>query len=420
MEQLLFAPGIQVERRAYIWNLISSVVFSIQSALFLLVITRAGGPAEAGVFLILFTTAQTLNALGNYSIREFQVSDLREEYPFSSYYTTRWITCLCMAAAAAGYGIIRGVGGNGLAALAGLVAYRFIECMEDVYHGDVQRAGRFDVASVCMSLRIILSTAAFCLCYIISKSLPLSAAVLAVSSLVCYTLLIRPIRRHFPDLKPGRSFDLVPKLLKTCFPLFAGTFLYSYLINAPRYAIDALLTEDAQTIYGVLFLPVLVVNVLSTFIYRPQLVTLSRLWNEGDLSAFRKKIIGQLGLVAGLTGLIVLGGALIGLRLLEIIYGVALEAYRSPFLLLLLFGGFAASAFYLNTLLTVMRKQGWILLAYGAALVMSLLTTNALVKNRGIAGAGLAYGVIMGSLLLFDVCAVIFQIRRRARTQDPG
>lgn len=103
IHRLLFEGQINIQRRTYVWNMLSSMFYSVQSALFLLVATRVTGEAEAGSFIILFTVAQTLNTVGNYNIRDFQVSDVREEYGFPVYLTTRLITCAVMLALAMAY-----------------------------------------------------------------------------------------------------------------------------------------------------------------------------------------------------------------------------------------------------------------------------------------------------------------------------
>jgi len=62
-----------------------------------------------------------------------------------------------------------------------------------------------------------------------------------------------------------------------------------------------------------------------------------------------------------------------------------------------------------------MRKQHFILIGYGSAFLVHLLATAALVKSHGIAGAGLAYGAIMGFLFLFDATAVTVLARKAAK-----
>ena len=412
LHRLLFEGRINISRRAYIWNLVSSITFSIQSALFLLVLTRMGGEREAGAFIILFTVAQTLYAVGTYNIRDFQVSDIHEEYRFPAYYTTRIITCTAMLLLAVAYSMWKRLDGARATTLMALVGYRFIECVEDVYHGDVHRAGRFDVTSICMSLRIVLSSVAFCVGYIIFRSQVTAALLLIAVSALVFLATSTVIKREYAHLRPSCDLRQVKDLLVYCFPLFVGTFLYSYLINAPKYAIDDLLSADVQTIYNILFMPVFVVNILSTFIYKPLIVRMSELWDRREISAFVREMARQIAIVLGLTAAIVLGGHLIGLRLLEIMYGVPIMQYRATFLMLLGFGGCAAVAFYLNTMITVIRKQFFILAGYGSALLIHFGLTNRLVSGFGLRGAAFSYGVIVSYLMLFYFAVMIVQCAR--------
>lgn len=412
LHKLLFEGKINIQRRAYIWNIVSSVMFSMQSAVFLLVLTRVGGEREAGAFIILFTVAQTLNTVGNYSIRDFQVSDIREEYSFASYYTTRIITCAAMVLLACSYALWKGLDGRRFVVLMSLVGYRLVEGVEDVYHGDVQRAGRFDVAAICVALRVILSSLAFCIAYLVFRDQAIASLLLVGVCALMYFVSIGIIKGEYRHLVPSIHFGQVKNLLVFCFPLFFGTFLYSYLINAPKYAIDALLGADVQTIYNVLFMPVFVVNILSTFIYKPLIVRMSELWDRRDIPTFIREMARQIGIVAALTSLIVLGGHVIGLRLLELIYGVPIMQYRPIFLMLLAFGGCAAIAFYLNTMITVIRKQFFILAGYGSALILHFFLTNRLVGAYGLRGAALSYGTIVCYLMLFYLTVMIVQCVR--------
>lgn len=414
----LFTSPEHVERRAYLWNFASSITFSFQSALFLLIATRAGGETEAGAFIILFTTAQMLNAIGNFSVRSFQVSDLKGEYSFSTYYTTRCITCFAMVLAAAGYCLQKGTDYVDTIVMGCLVGYRLIECIEDVSHGMLQRMGRFDVSSICMTARITASSIAFCVVFALTGSrLWASVSLLAVSAVI-YAVLIAEVRREYPaELARRPEFRQIHRLLFACAPLFIGAFLYSYLINAPKYAIDALLTPKDQTVYNILFAPVFVINMLSLFIYRPLTVRITEKWINAPLRDFLK-ITGQILLmIAGVTVLVLIGGELIGLRLLEIIYGVTLESRREMFLWLLVFGGVTSVFCFVELLLTVMRKQFFTLVSYSIGFVFHLIFTRRLILARGIEGAGFAYGVIVLAILVTDTCGFAWFLCRRRRRE---
>lgn len=414
LHSLLFEGNINISRRTYIWNLASSITFSIQSAVFLLIVTRASGSDVAGVFILLFTVGQTLNAIGNYSLRDFQVSDIREQFSFPAYYTFRILTVLAMLLSAGVYALLRGLDFSSCFILFSLVGYRAVECIEDVSHGHVQRLGRFDVTSICMTIRIVLASAAFCIAAGLTGNPVVAAALLLITSILIYIPLISMLRREFPSLKPSWELKPVARLTWAGFPIFIGAFLYSYLINAPKYAIDALLSAGDQTIYNILFMPVFVINMLSLFIYKPLIVRMSHLWEESNIRGFAKEMIKQSAIILGLTGIVVFGGAIIGLKLLEIIYGVSLETCRGVFLRLLAFGGISAIAYYLNTLITILRKQYYIVFSYGFAFVINLLFTNRLIQNQGIAGAAWAYGLIVGAIFIFDLFVVCIEMYRKA------
>ncbi len=416
LHRMLFEGKKDIVKRTYVWNLVSSLLFSAQSAVFLLVAKRVSGETDAGAFIILFTVAQMLTSLGNYNIRDYQVSDIHEEYSFGTYYTARLTTECVMMLAAVLYAVFKKLDTQGIIVLLCLVAYRFVEGVEDVYHGVVHRKGRFDVASICMSMRMIVSSTVFIAAYIISKNQVTASVLLFCSSAVVYLFTIRVIKAQYPELKVRLSFDGVVRLLTVCFPIFIGAFLYSYLINAPKYAIDSFMPKNIQTVYNILFMPIFVVNILSMFIYKPIIVRLSNLWSEGDMRGFFAQMIKQCVLIAVLDLIMIAGGYVIGLKLLGIIYAADLSEYMGIFCLLLLFGGVTAIGYYLNVLITIMRKQYYIILGYGTAFAVSLFSTGRLVKAYGINGAAYAYGVIACTIMIIYMAAICFETARKKRT----
>ena len=61
----------------------------------------------------------------------------------------------------------------------------------------------------------------------------------------------------------------VKKILIQCFPLFVGLFLQFYIGNAPKYAIDAILSDNYQAIYGFIAMPVFIISLLNSMIFNP-------------------------------------------------------------------------------------------------------------------------------------------------------
>lgn len=422
LHRILFGNKDNLTRRIYFWNLCAGMLISCQSAVLLLVIKRAGGDFAAGVFVILYTLPQMLVSLGGYSMRDFQVSDVKEEYHFRDYYTTRVITSVIMLLACIGYGLIRNLPGDRMLILMLLAGYRIVECMEDVFHGEYQKRGRLDVAALSVSLRVFLATVAFCVIYGISTDLALSSCGMTAVSLVVFVLCNHTILRDYDDVKRGWSLKYVAKLLAVCFPLFLGAILYSYLVNAPKYSIDRILGEEPQTIFNILFMPVFITNALCLPIAKPIVTQMGVWWNEGNRARFTKAALRQGLVIVAINLVIMAGGYFVGCPVLGIIYHADLTEYPLVLTAFLAYGGFAALASYLAIVLTVMRKQWFIIAGYLTGLVVSMVVTDYMVKEKGIPGAGYAYGIVLGTVfvtLLILTAIGILMKPANATEQDP-
>ena len=133
-------------RKSALWNLISSVEYSLQSAVLMLIVTRAGGLYDAGVFTIAYTLTQMMATIGSYGMRSFQVSDIKNEYSFGSYLSSRVLSILAMIVICMSYGFYQGYDGQKLFIIAMLCGYRIVDDLEDVFHGEMQKDMRLDTA----------------------------------------------------------------------------------------------------------------------------------------------------------------------------------------------------------------------------------------------------------------------------------
>ena len=416
IDRFLFGNDQNISRRTYIWNLCSSMIYSIQSAILLLIVTRAGGLVEAGVFTIIYTFTQMLASLGSYSMRNYQVSDIKKEYQFSQYYTSRLVTCVIMVLVCIIFAVYKHNGAEYFLVVLCFSFYRFTDGIEDVYHGEVQKSGRLDAASVAQTIRITLSIVAFSACYICTKNLLLSSCVLMILSLLLMCYFNNKLKKRFCDIVPKINFDGVIRLLFSCFPIFLGAIMYNYLVNAPKYSIDRNLGEEVQTVFNILFTPVFVINILSIFIFKPMVKKMGEWWNERKIRIFTVLVRKQTLIIIGLTAGVVICGYFLGCPVLSLVYGVKLKGYEIYFAELLMFGGVSALSTFYSVILTVMRKQYFIIFGYAIALCTNIIFTDKMVKDVGIKGAGYAYGLIMGSVLaFFAVCVISIVILNRRK-----
>lgn len=412
IKKWLFGNEKNIMRNSAVWNLISSVEYSLQSAILMMVITRTNGLFDAGVFMIAYTVTQMMATIGSYGMRSFQASDIKNEYSFSTYFTSRIVSVAAMVVICMSYSVMQGYDGKRMVIIAVLCGYRLIEDVEDVFQGEMQKNMRLDVASKIVAVRIFIATAAFGITYLVTNNLVIASLTLTITAGVIALFLNMLVAGSFKDISLKLNKNNVIKLLWVCLPICVGGFLYNYLVNAPKYAIDRNLSEELQTIFNILFMPIFVINMLSSFIFKPLIVKMGIMWNENKKAEFVKLVLKQVAVILGITVVIILGGYIIGLDILGWLYKADLESYRVLFAVLILFGGFAAMVAFLVVILTIIRQQKFIIIAYGTAVVIDWIIMDRIVINHGIWGAGIVYGIAMGIVMAILLSVLIVTILR--------
>lgn len=411
----LFGNEKSLARNTAIWNFISSVEYSLQSAILMMVITRINGLFDAGVFLIAYSVTQMMTTIGNYGMRSFQASDVKEEFSFKTYLSSRIVSVVAMVIICMSYSFLQHYDVQRLTIIVVLCGYRLVECVEDIFHGEMQRSLRLDVASKIWGIRIFLDTVTFFIAYVLTKDLLIASVSMFCSALLVSLVLNSCACKLFDKVVISLKWDNTLKLLWECLPVCIGGFLYTYLVNAPKYAIDRNMSEEMQTIFNILFMPVFVINMLSMFVYKPLIAKMGIQWTNHKQKELIRTLLTQVGVILAITIIVIVGGVVIGLDILGLLYGVKLSSYKGMFALLLLFGGFAALAAFFVVGLTVTRKQQYVLVAYLVALLVVLVSIDRLVIQYGLLGASISYGLGMGIVMFILGTALVITIIREQK-----
>ena len=123
-------------------------------------------------------------------------------------------------------------------------------------------------------------------------------------------------------------------------------------------------------------------------------------------------VLACLAVIAGCGVCVVLGGHLIGRRLLELLYGVDLSAYKPHFIVLLIGGSVSAGVYMLYNILIAIRHGGCIKIVYGIVAAVSIAVVRPMIAQGGMMGAALNY-LLSCSLLLLSFGAILLAICRR-------
>lgn len=417
----------------YIWNAIGGMLNAGQSVFVLIIVTRVCGLEAAGLYSIAFATGNLFMYLGNYGVRNYQVSDVDEKFSFRSYVLHRLLTValmLLVAAVYCTYSLLRGAYSPAKTmTVAAMCLLKAIDCLEEVLEGRLHQRGRLDLAGKMMTVRLLISIGGMLAVLVATRNLLTATNAAIILAAAAVILMAAACRRTLLPLQPAPELvadvgnaGAAPAaatsaavsaarrgalrdaavLMRVCFPVCAANFLSFYLINAPKYAIDAAMSETAQAQYNFIAMPVFVIQLLGMFVYQPVLVRMTLSWNRADKKGFLRdflRITAGLLIIAALC----LGGAyVLGIPVLSALYATDLSALKPELLLILTGGVFLAMNGFYSAVLTLMREQNRIPVMYLAGAVLSLILTPRFVGISGIMGAVISFVLIMAI-----VCALL-------------
>jgi len=402
-------------KKNYIWNTLSSLMNAASSVLMLAVVTRTAGAVAGGVFSLAYAVAQQFIVVGQFEVRLYQVTDTKEVYPFGVYLATRIITTTLMIVGIFLFALqSQGISYEG--ALYTLIAsLRIFDVVEDVFHGMFQQRGRLDIAGRAFFFRILTTVISFSIGVFITKNLLISAAFSFICSMIAMIALTIPPAKKMSSLRPLFNFQQIFSLLRAMLPMFIGAFLFTYVVNAPRYALGALSDQTLLTYFASLAMPAMVINLLSNFVFKPLLTQMAEYWNNQQDKQFVGLILKGFAVVALATVVSMALAWPLGAPVLGLLYGLDFEPYKLE-LLLLLFGGLInALAVILYYAAVTMRKQVAVFVSYAAGAGFAALTGGWFVGNFGIMGACVLYDASLAILaLVFGVfCFLGFKDQKK-------
>lgn len=164
------------------------------------------------------------------------------------------------------------------------------------------------------------------------------------------------------------------------------------------------MNDAAMAVYGAIFMPTSVINLVAGFIIRPFLTKLSLDWERKAWKDFAAIIRTIFMVIFGLTILAVGAAAWLGIPVLSLLYPNLREALldcRWALVMIILGGGFNAwmSLFYYS--LIVMKCQKHIFGGYVFVCVTALILSPIAVVRNGILGGAVSYLILM---VLLAVC----------------
>lgn len=393
-----------IQRNSFIWNAAYGGLNAIQPAFVLFAISRTKELSEAGIVTIGFTIGTLVMILAQYGIRYFQATDTSEEYSFSDYYNTRIITTLGSILLVFIYLVCTSLLGNyspyKSTVIFEIVLLKLGDAFESVFVGRLQQIGRLDIGSKVATIRIALSTLVIFILIWITHNLLVCFLIGLIVAILLDVILLRNKNIYSYFCREKFDKQKVIKLLKISFPLCVGFVLHNYAGNAPKYLVDYFVTDDIQAISGYIMMPMFVITLLNSFLMQPTVKTLGECWVEKKISIIMGKIKRHVIMIIAASLGVLIVGIFVGLPFLSWLYKVDLTNFREEFILLLIGGTLFTLSAYLIMLLTIIRRQKWIVYGCILASILYIALGKIIVSRFGLLGASWIYIVVNMLMLL--------------------
>jgi O-antigen/teichoic acid export membrane protein len=267
------------------------------------------------------------------------------------------------------------------------------------------------LSGISLSLRTVIPLAVFSLLLLTTKSLPVASIALAVAEVAVLLVVTMPLALLETPVSRAWEWLEVREIFRECFPAFAAMFLFNLIETVPKFAMEGALPYEDQVYFSAIYFPAQKALLSVGFIYKPQLVRLTNIWQDSTKRGrFDLIVIAMMGACVVVSLGMIVFAAVVGIPLASFLYAADFEPLRGAQYLMLVAGGFAAASDFLFQILTVLRQQASATAIYLAAFAFIAIASSVLVRTSGFMGAVYAY---LGVMVLLFSLLVLQYIRAR-------
>lgn len=393
-------------KKNFLWNVIGMTCNCFNSLFFMILITRINSMDDAGIFTLSFSIACLVYYIGTYAGRVYQVTNVNDSITDSDFIIHRAITCVMMVFISLMYCFISGYSLYKFTVVILLCIYKSLEAFSDVLYGVVQKNNNLYQVGISLTIKSVFALILFVVVDIVTRNIIYSILFAILAWILVIVLYDFKNVNYVSKFKLHFNIFSLRDIFKNGFFVFIINFLSSYIVNAPKYALDGRASNELQAIFGIILMPATLISLGVQYFIQPFLEQLTSSFKNNDKKAFNKVVIKLLFITSGLGVICLIGAYILGIPVLSLVYGLELSAYLFE-LEIIIFGSilFALSLILSSALITV-RYNFIQFIVFVITSVFGFFISIILITRFSIDGAAYAYSCIM--LLEFFLYGLIY------------
>lgn len=402
-------------KKNIVWNTIGVLTISSTSLLYTLILTHFCNLKDVGIFSFAFSFACMMITLASFGGRTIHITDSNNNNSNISYIITKYVTVLITFLIVLIYITIKSYSITKTTLIIILCLFKFFEEISDVYYGVLQKENYLYKVGIFQTVKSIINIILFTLIIVFSKNIILSSSSILIVNILFALIIERPAAKTANNWKFEIKTKEIKNILYQNFYVCFFTFLTSYIISSPKYAIDKYLIDDMQAIFNIILMPATFIYLLAGFILSPFMVEISKEIEKKEYDKSKKRVIKIISIILLLGIISLIGCYYCGIPILNIIYGIDLTAYKFGFLIIILGSIMYSISVAISTILIAYRELKIQTIISLVLSILSYLICNILVKKLSITGGCYAYLIVVSLRALIYIILFLNVIKKRKR-----
>lgn len=395
--------------KSIIWNTVGSTVYLGALWLLNILVVRFGDYSEAGILSLAISIANVVQSIALAGIRNYQVSDVKNQYSNYTYIITRYITSFI---GIMGCIIFIGINRYNLyqsICIMSMSLYRIIDALIDVYHGILQKKWRLDIVGKALAIRGVGCVIIFTVILGWTQNLFYAIIGMIIVSILIFVILELPQTKKTETIDRNINLKGIKALIIYAIPLTVYTTLLNSISVTTRYYIELICGESALGYYASIASPALIVQVAATYIFSPLIGLFANLYEQKIYSKFKTMIVKCFGIILIVILVAIIACQFLGDWGLKLLFGEKILAYNYLLLPIVFSTALTAVVLFLSMLLTVVRSLKELVFANMIGFIFNLCVSPWAIKRYSMQGANY---ILIISLLIDAILLLIF-IRKK-------
>lgn len=298
-------------KKNVIWNTLGNIYYlAAQWLTTVLIIRLTGNYRDSGLYSVAMSLSNVFCIIASYNVRNFQTSDLRNQFSNFDYIIQRLTTIAlamlsCVIFTLASYDDIYKI-----LIITSYTLFRVGESLVDVFHGIDQKLYRMDIVGLSYILRGTCVLGFFCAFEIITHNLLITILAMAIGTYSIIFIFDIKQTSTIERIKGILNLSQIKGIYVSCFPMLLYGVALNVTSSIPRFLAEKMLGAELLGYYSSVATPAVIVQSLLNVIFTPFIGTITRCYEEKNKKSFYAVII-KLIVFCILVGCLALAGSML-------------------------------------------------------------------------------------------------------------